>query len=88
MGIPGLSIGLTEFMPLLAPYEMVLYFDKETEDTDAWRNVQKAQQRILTARSETSSKPNWQTTWDNVKGMDDAKIGKQQILFQKAKVRH
>ncbi len=88
VGIPGLSIGLAEFMPLLAPYEMVLCFDKETEGTDAWRNVQKAQQRILAARLKTSSQPNWQTTWDSVKGMDDAKIGKQQILLKKAIVRH
>ena len=84
VGIPGLSIGLAEFMPLLTPYEMVLCFDKETEGTDAWRNVQKAQQRILTARIQASSQPNWQTNWDNVKGMDDAKIGKQQILLKKA----
>ena len=75
-------------MPLLTPYEMVLCFDRETEGTNAWRNVQKAQKKILAARRERSVKTNWQTVWDNVKGIDDAKLAKQQISLKLLPVRH
>ena len=84
VGIPGLSVGIAEFIPLLASSEMVLCFDQEIPGTFAWQNVETARKKIMAARRETSPLPNWNACWTTVKGMDDAKLANIEIRLRKS----